>query len=103
LPILAALFTKPTLMIALVKPLFEGVPQDRMVDLTAIHDAVVALAADLAAKGLSISGITHSPILGTSGTIELLALVTTGPPLQDFERHVTTALEQAAMLTAVDR
>jgi len=102
-PILAALFTKPIVIVALVKPLFEGVPQDRMADITTIHDAVVALAADLAAKGLSISRITHSPILGTSGTIELLALVTTGPAPLDFDRQVRSALEQAATLTAVDR
>jgi len=100
LPILAALFTKPTLIVALVKPLFEGVPQDRMADITAIRDAVFALAADLAAKGLAISRITHSPILGTSGTIELLALVTTGATAVDFDEQVTKALEQAATLDA---
>jgi 23S rRNA (cytidine1920-2'-O)/16S rRNA (cytidine1409-2'-O)-methyltransferase len=74
-PELARLFVKPVAMICLVKPLFEGVPAESSRDLVALEGALRRVAAGVDAAGLTIAGLTASPIPGTQGTIEFLALI----------------------------
>lgn len=81
-PILAALFEKPQAveMIGLVKPLYEGVEQDRMNDLSAISLALGRIFEALGEAGLSVVGLVPSPIFGGKGALELLAWIKEGPP-----------------------
>jgi len=96
-PILADLFEKPPLLVLLVKPLFEGVPQNRKADLRAIDRAIRNLRDRLATVELYVNGITDSPILGTSGTVEFLARVTRQRG-GNFDAQLTAALTRAAAL-----
>jgi 23S rRNA (cytidine1920-2'-O)/16S rRNA (cytidine1409-2'-O)-methyltransferase len=75
LPIVASLFPERPLIIALIKPLFEGVRAEDKDNLPAIDQALRQLPPALARNGLYIRRITNSPILGSSGTVEFLALV----------------------------
>jgi 23S rRNA (cytidine1920-2'-O)/16S rRNA (cytidine1409-2'-O)-methyltransferase len=103
LPILAALFERGPRIVALVKPLFEGVPQDSKSDLAAIRAALRGLRDALRSSGLSIEAVTHSPILGSSGTVELLILVTRGPDARDFDAQAERVLADAAALLEASR
>jgi 23S rRNA (cytidine1920-2'-O)/16S rRNA (cytidine1409-2'-O)-methyltransferase len=98
LPVLAELFERGPRIIALVKPLFEGVPQDSKSDLAAIRAALQRLRDALRSSGLSIEAVTHSPILGSSGTVELLILVTREPGDHDFDAQAAHALAGASSL-----
>ena len=99
-PILARLFEGPPAIVALVKPLFEGVSQDRKADLMDIEAATLALCDDLASQGLFVQALADSPILGTQGTVELLALVTDGGRAAGVEDQLARALARAATLAA---
>jgi 23S rRNA (cytidine1920-2'-O)/16S rRNA (cytidine1409-2'-O)-methyltransferase len=75
-PILKDLFEGPPLMICLIKPLFEGVSQERKNSLSEFVEALDRLAESTRAHGLTITGLTVSPVLGSRGTIEFLGLLT---------------------------
>jgi 23S rRNA (cytidine1920-2'-O)/16S rRNA (cytidine1409-2'-O)-methyltransferase len=76
IPILRALFEKPCAMICLIKPLFEGVVQERKNSLKEFANALDRLFEASRMHGLAISDLIVSPIRGSRGTIEFLGLFT---------------------------
>lgn len=97
-PELARLFVKPVSMICLVKPLFEGVPPEHARDLAALARALARVAAAIDEAGLRLADLTASPIPGTQGTIEFLALVTAMPPpgpARSRDALIEAAIEEA--------
>ena len=88
-------------MIGLVKPLYEGVEQDRMNDLEAIAQALGRIFEALGAAGLSVVGLVPSPIFGGRGALELLAWIKEGPP--GDPSLISAAISEAAQsLVKVD-
>ncbi|MFO0728028.1 MAG: TlyA family RNA methyltransferase [Myxococcota bacterium] len=76
-PIVAALFVPPAAvdMVGLIKPLYEGVPQEDKAGLQAIQAALVRIFDSLDGSGLEVRALIPSPILGGKGAIELLAWI----------------------------
>jgi len=72
-PILAALFDGPLNAVCLVKPLYEGLDQDRMADPAALGETLLQLLRRLDGLGWPAAGVCVSPILGGRGAIEYLA------------------------------
>ena len=68
--------------VILIKPQFEASPGDHkkgVVRKPEVHREILArVLADLADKGMSLKGLTHSPIRGPKGNIEFLAHCTVG-------------------------
>ena len=73
-PILRALFKSPFRLIALVKPLFEGLAPGQRSDPAAIAAVLAEFFAKLADAGIPLSAVTVSPILGSRETVEFLML-----------------------------
>lgn len=69
-------------LLCLVKPLFEiedaKARRDGVISDEAYGPLLHALCADLAQEGISICGVTHSPVTGNGGTIEFFVWVGLG-------------------------
>lgn len=74
-PALAKLFEGPPEMIGLLKPLYEGIDQDRPRDPDVLHQALIRVSEGLANNGLRIKDLIISPILGGRGAVEFLAWI----------------------------
>jgi 23S rRNA (cytidine1920-2'-O)/16S rRNA (cytidine1409-2'-O)-methyltransferase len=74
-PIIAGLFVRPVELISLIKPLSEGIPQEKKDDPATLRDALHRIARALSDRGLLISELMVSPILGSRGAVEFLALI----------------------------
>jgi 23S rRNA (cytidine1920-2'-O)/16S rRNA (cytidine1409-2'-O)-methyltransferase len=74
-PILRGLFRGPYEIICLVKPLFEGLPQDSKADPAALRQALVNLFLELLGQGVGVVDVTSSPVLGSRESVEFLALL----------------------------
>lgn len=77
-PIVRALFERPVSIVALIKPLYEGVSQAGKNDVVEIEGAVARVIAALGGEGLEVRALTASPILGGHGAIEILAHIVEG-------------------------
>lgn len=96
-PLLARLFRGPVEMVGLIKPLFEGLPQDRIDDPEALHSALGRVLTELPRRGLQVDRLTLSPILGNRGTVEFLAHLREGtrqPPDPALCDQVITELRE---------
>jgi 23S rRNA (cytidine1920-2'-O)/16S rRNA (cytidine1409-2'-O)-methyltransferase len=74
-PILKSFFDGDYEIICLVKPLFEGLAQDRKSDPAAIKEVLKELFLTLQAQGSEIVDVTISPIFGSRETVEFLILL----------------------------
>ncbi len=74
LPVLAALFDGPPLIVHLIKPLFEGVLPQESSDLAIISRIFPKIAEAARGVGLALCDLIASPILGRSGTVEFFGL-----------------------------
>jgi 23S rRNA (cytidine1920-2'-O)/16S rRNA (cytidine1409-2'-O)-methyltransferase len=77
-PSLAKLFVRPVEMIGLIKPLYEGIDQDKKDHPQELGKALEKIAPALAREGLMIRDLMISPILGTRGSVEFLAHLVAG-------------------------
>jgi 23S rRNA (cytidine1920-2'-O)/16S rRNA (cytidine1409-2'-O)-methyltransferase len=75
IPILKALFERPCAIICLIKPLFEGVSQDRKNSLQEFSRALDRVFEAIRTHALTLSDLIVSPVLGSRGTIEFLGLL----------------------------
>jgi len=73
MPIIARLFVENLNAVCLVKPLYEGLSQDRMADKSALQKVLASLFSKLDDMGLMPRSTCSSPILGRNGTLEFLA------------------------------
>lgn len=95
-PILVRLFVKPVLMICLIKPLFEGVPQEHKNNVQELRGALGRVSSSIQSLGLSLCRLVPSPIAGTSGTIEFLCLVSgVADPIETVDVLIADALNSA--------
>ena len=74
LPVLAALFDGPPLIVHLIKPLFESVLPQESSDLAIISRIFPKIAEAARGAGLAMCDLIASPILGRSGTVEFFGL-----------------------------
>jgi 23S rRNA (cytidine1920-2'-O)/16S rRNA (cytidine1409-2'-O)-methyltransferase len=99
-PIVAALFERPVSIVALIKPLYEGLSQAGKADVAEIDGRVAHVIDTLAAEGLEVRALMASPILGGHGAIELLAHLVSGtavhPALRASAMAEARALEVGA-------
>ena len=79
-PIVGALFRTDPLMVFLIKPLYEGLPREAMVDAVALESILRNLFTDLAARAYPASDVCVSPLLGGHGAMEFLACFGHGAP-----------------------
>lgn len=84
-PALAQLFLEPVEIIALVKPLYEGIDQEKKDDPDELEQALLRICPALAAEELELRDLMVSPIRGTRGSVEFLAHLARG---RDSERGV---------------
>lgn len=84
-PILKGLFRQPVEMICLFKPLYEGVPQDKMNDLSEHFKALTQFEQTLPIHGLAVADLTPSPLIGGRSAIEYLIHVRETAPRREFE------------------
>jgi 23S rRNA (cytidine1920-2'-O)/16S rRNA (cytidine1409-2'-O)-methyltransferase len=99
IPVVAALLTAEGEMICLVKPQFEAgrenVGKKGVVRDPKVHIEVLEGFADFVqASGLSLTGLTHSPIRGPEGNIEFLARLCTRPQ-SDIKISAPLVVEKA--------
>jgi 23S rRNA (cytidine1920-2'-O)/16S rRNA (cytidine1409-2'-O)-methyltransferase len=78
LPGLVSLFRTPYEIICLVKPLFEGLAQNRKSDTAALGEVLARLFQKLQGMGFRIVDVTPSPVLGTRESVEFLILLRPG-------------------------
>lgn len=88
LPVVRALLVPGGRVIALVKPQFEAgreaVPRGGVVRDPAVHAAVLwQFGADARGDGFGPARLVRSPVTGTDGNTEFLALLTTPPGMDD--------------------
>lgn len=93
-------------LLCLVKPLFEiedaKARREGVITDEAYEPLLHALCADLAREGLSICGVTHSPVTGNGGTIEFFVWAGLGSvenALSDDDRAARIARAVAAALS----
>lgn len=97
-PIVRALFERPVSIVALIKPLYEGVSQDGKNDVAEIHGAVRRVLEALARAGLEAHGLMASPILGSNGALEILAHLIEGDAIH--ADRLQAAMEEARGVVA---
>lgn len=96
IPILLPLFQRSPILIGLIKPLFEGVPQQHKNSITEIEQALKRLHHTMQAIDLAIADLIVSPIVGSRGTIEFLGLFTNAlPPKGSFAELRDEAIADA--------
>jgi 23S rRNA (cytidine1920-2'-O)/16S rRNA (cytidine1409-2'-O)-methyltransferase len=78
IPVLTQLFAGPVNIIGLIKPLFEGVPQQAMADLEAIAPALLDVLESLIPQKLAARDVMASPLLGNRGAVEFLVWLGAG-------------------------
>lgn len=100
LPAVRNLLTDSARCVALVKPQFEAgrgvVPRRGIVRDPAVHrDVLQQFAGDATAAGFVPSGLIRSPITGTDGNVEFLALLLQGSSFDtdEWDRRVRSVLE----------
>jgi 23S rRNA (cytidine1920-2'-O)/16S rRNA (cytidine1409-2'-O)-methyltransferase len=99
LPILAGFFERPPLILHLIKPLFEGVPDTQASDLGRIARIFPGIDGAARNAGLVLCELRASPILGSSGTVEFFGLFRGAPQSSPgVERLSADALDEAATL-----
>jgi len=80
LPTVANCFIGDPRIIALIKPLYEGLPQERPNEPEAMRPVLEALFRNLACGPVPVQDVRVSPILGGRGAIEFLAYAERRPP-----------------------
>jgi 23S rRNA (cytidine1920-2'-O)/16S rRNA (cytidine1409-2'-O)-methyltransferase len=73
IPVVAGCFLDRPRIVALIKPLYEGLPQDRPNDQGAMRSVLLRLFQDLSGGQLPVHDVRVSPILGGRGAVEFLA------------------------------
>jgi 23S rRNA (cytidine1920-2'-O)/16S rRNA (cytidine1409-2'-O)-methyltransferase len=103
LPAVRRLLEPDGRVVALVKPQFEAgraaVPRGGVVRDPGVHrDVLAAFAADASAAGFGPAGLIRSPLAGTDGNIEFLALLGDPPGIDDstWARRVAAVTEASA-------
>ncbi len=100
-PVVARLIQGKGDIVVLVKPLFED-PRPCAADDPGVHREVLArLATHFDRKGLGVVGITHSPVLGSSGTVEFFFRLSKRPEatrVDDVWQTIPAAVEAAQAL-----
>jgi 23S rRNA (cytidine1920-2'-O)/16S rRNA (cytidine1409-2'-O)-methyltransferase len=103
LPAVRRLLVPDGRVVALVKPQFEAgrvaVPRGGVVRDPQVHrDVLAAFAADATAAGFGAAGLIRSPLAGTDGNVEFLALLGDPPGIDDsaWARRVTAVTEASA-------
>jgi 23S rRNA (cytidine1920-2'-O)/16S rRNA (cytidine1409-2'-O)-methyltransferase len=103
LPAVARVVRPGADVVALVKPQFEAgrvaVPRGGVVRDPQVHrDVLAAFAADATAAGFGAAGLIRSPLAGTDGNVEFLALLGDPPGIDDsaWARRVTAVTEASA-------
>lgn len=81
IPILGALFVKPVRILALVKPLYEGLSRERMDDADAWCEVLNRFFEALATSEYRARDVVVSPILGGNHAVEFLIQVDREPEL----------------------
>ncbi len=77
-PIITGCFLARPRIIALIKPLYEGLPQDRSNDEVMMRSVLLGLFRDLLAGRVPVRDVCVSPILGGRGAVEFLAYAEAG-------------------------
>ncbi len=104
IPILVKLFREPRPLICLVKPLFEGVPEDEKARAERMPPVFEGIAAACAGCGREIADLCVSPLLGRSDTLEFFARVgPAGASATPLEPLVRRALAEARKQFGVGR
>jgi 23S rRNA (cytidine1920-2'-O)/16S rRNA (cytidine1409-2'-O)-methyltransferase len=94
-PIIAERFTRHSPeMVCLIKPLYEGLAQDRIDDRQALRHVLQALLADLAAAGFPVLDLFASPLIGGRGAVEFLARFGPGVPAEKIDVMIARAIEE---------
>jgi len=94
-PILAGLFTHHApVMVCLIKPLYEGLPQGRIDDRPALRHVLRGLLADLAAARFPVLDLCPSPLIGGRGAVEFLANFGPGVPSEKIDLMVERAIAE---------
>jgi 23S rRNA (cytidine1920-2'-O)/16S rRNA (cytidine1409-2'-O)-methyltransferase len=95
IPIAASLFRAPVFIIALVKPLYEGLKQNEVTDQHALRRVLASLFRRLQEEGVHITDAMLSPVLGGRGAVEFLILVKEGmETIPSSERLVDQVLQE---------
>jgi 23S rRNA (cytidine1920-2'-O)/16S rRNA (cytidine1409-2'-O)-methyltransferase len=72
LPIIAGCFVRPARLVGLIKPLYEGLQQEKLNDPVAMRPVLTALFSDLIVGAVPVHDVCISPILGGHGAVEFL-------------------------------
>jgi 23S rRNA (cytidine1920-2'-O)/16S rRNA (cytidine1409-2'-O)-methyltransferase len=94
-PILRALLGEEVVLVCLVKPLFEGLAQGAERDPEALRGVLAALLAEIEIPRSRLRGLVASPILGNRRSVELLAHLGLGEPI-DRDAAIERALVDAS-------
>jgi len=97
-PILEPLLARHADVVALVKPLYEGLPQDAGRSREALHRTLDRLLAALAECSVRrVRGLTCSPIFGGRGAVEFLLWLSAEDrtPIATLEEHSVGFIERA--------
>jgi len=94
-PILAGMFTHHApVMVCLIKPLYEGLPQDLIDDRPALRHVLQRLLADLAAACFPVLDLCAFPLIGGRGAVEFLARFGPGGPSEKIDVMVERAIAE---------
>lgn len=96
IPILARLLAEPPTLVCLIKPLFEGVPEQQKASPRSLPEVFAGIGEACTASGLGLVDLAPSPLRGRSNSLEFLAHAEpdsgSGPSLDDL---VARALREA--------
>lgn len=95
LPILSSLFEHNARIIHLIKPLFEGVSPAEATGLATLREMLERVVGYAPPSGLTATGVSASPILGSNGTVEFFGCFEAGEvePATPLSLQVEAALE----------
>jgi 23S rRNA (cytidine1920-2'-O)/16S rRNA (cytidine1409-2'-O)-methyltransferase len=94
--ILAARLPANAPLVCLIKPMYEGLAQDRLTDLDAVEPLLRDLVPALADTKRRVRGLTASPVLGGRGALEFLVHLAPGGTELDLGAAIERALAEAA-------
>ena len=98
LPILEPLLTPSASMVCLIKPLYEGLAEAALADLSAIRELLRSFLPALDRAGARrVCGLTISPIAGGRGALEFLTWLSPEPAQPaEFSGLIQASLDEAA-------
>jgi 23S rRNA (cytidine1920-2'-O)/16S rRNA (cytidine1409-2'-O)-methyltransferase len=96
-PILSARIPPHADLVCLIKPMYEGLAQDRLVDLPSVREVLRALVPALGeATPREVAGLIASPVLGGRGSLEFLVHLAAARAGCEIEEAIERALAEAA-------